>query len=196
MHFKNIQKWIIYLLLIGFACYALLLHFYIRNFLSKLCHEGGIVEWFTAIFYFLASLNFIIACKRVGFKNIWYWCIGLLFFIVAGEEISWGQRLFGFATPEILQNVNIQKEITIHNIEVIHGNIRWIGLLVVSGICFIIPITNRFIATLRRFYKRMKIPIYPPWLTGTVIIAILFMAIPRLLFNEKIFNFDEIGKYV
>ena len=36
-------------------------------------------------------------------------------FFVAGEEISWGQRLLGIATPEALSEVNIQHEITLHN---------------------------------------------------------------------------------
>jgi hypothetical protein len=36
-------------------------------------------------------------------------------FFVAGEEISWGQRLFGIATPEAISEVNIQHELTLHN---------------------------------------------------------------------------------
>ena len=34
----------------------------------------------------------------------------------AGEEISWGQRIFGFATPDFLMHLNEQKEFTVHNI--------------------------------------------------------------------------------
>jgi hypothetical protein len=36
-------------------------------------------------------------------------------FFVAGEEISWGQRLFGIATPEIVSEHNVQHELTLHN---------------------------------------------------------------------------------
>jgi hypothetical protein len=36
-------------------------------------------------------------------------------FFVAGEEISWGQRIFGIATPEAVSEVNIQHELTLHN---------------------------------------------------------------------------------
>lgn len=32
------------------------------------------------------------------------------------EEISWGQRIFGFETPELLQRYNLQKETNIHNL--------------------------------------------------------------------------------
>jgi len=36
-------------------------------------------------------------------------------FFVAGEEISWGQRLLGIPTPEAVSEVNIQHELTLHN---------------------------------------------------------------------------------
>jgi len=36
-------------------------------------------------------------------------------FFVAGEEISWGQRLLGIETPESVSEVNIQHELTLHN---------------------------------------------------------------------------------
>ncbi len=41
---------------------------------------------------------------------------GLALVFGAGEEISWGQRIFGFATPGFLQEVNSQGEFTVHNI--------------------------------------------------------------------------------
>ena len=37
-------------------------------------------------------------------------------FLVAGEEISWGQRIFGVETPENLEALNRQGEIGAHNI--------------------------------------------------------------------------------
>ena len=39
--------------------------------------------------------------------------IALLFF--AGEESSWGQHIIGFATPNFLVDLNIQREFNIHN---------------------------------------------------------------------------------
>ena len=35
---------------------------------------------------------------------------------VAGEEISWGQRILGFATPDALAALNRQDEFNVHNI--------------------------------------------------------------------------------
>ena len=42
----------------------------------------------------------------------------------AGEEISWGQRIFGFATPDFLLPLNHQKEFNVHNIISIDGRVN------------------------------------------------------------------------
>ena len=42
-------------------------------------------------------------------------CLAL--FVIGMEEISWGQRLFGFATPERLAEVNWQAEFNFHNVQ-------------------------------------------------------------------------------
>jgi hypothetical protein len=46
------------------------------------------------------------------------------------EEISWGQRIFGFATPEAVKNINSQKELNIHNISNRH---TWIAYMILSA---------------------------------------------------------------
>ena len=62
--------------------------------------------------------------------------LGLIF--VAGEEISWGERLFNIQSPEIfdgqtqiplLQN-NIQSEMNLHNFKVIHSRIGYVYLAI------------------------------------------------------------------
>ena len=41
--------------------------------------------------------------------------MAVLFFVVAMEEISWGQRIFSVQSPEFFQTYNGQQEITLHN---------------------------------------------------------------------------------
>jgi len=41
----------------------------------------------------------------------------LVLFLVGMEEISWGQRIFGFATPESLAEMNWQSEFNLHNVQ-------------------------------------------------------------------------------
>jgi hypothetical protein len=43
--------------------------------------------------------------------------IALVLVVIAMEEISWGQRLFGFATPKSLAEVNWQSEFNFHNVQ-------------------------------------------------------------------------------
>src|SRR5690349_2840814 len=49
-------------------------------------------------------------------KQLVYLGMALIFFFGAGEEISWGQRILGFQTPESLSQVNKQEEFNLHNL--------------------------------------------------------------------------------
>lgn len=46
------------------------------------------------------------------------------------EEISWGQRLTGFKTPESYVAINIQKETNIHNTKMVDPFVRFAYILV------------------------------------------------------------------
>jgi hypothetical protein len=52
---------------------------------------------------------------------------GLVFMI--GEEVSWGQRLFGWQTPEKLAEINLQQETTVHNIRGVATGVKWMEWL-------------------------------------------------------------------
>ena len=55
---------------------------------------------------------------RIGYPRLgWvHLLFALALFVAALEEVSWGQRLFGWSTPEGLSRVNEQDETTLHNI--------------------------------------------------------------------------------
>jgi hypothetical protein len=44
--------------------------------------------------------------------------LGSIYF--AGEELSWGQHIFGFSTPEGYKGLNHQKEMNLHNLNGIY----------------------------------------------------------------------------
>ena len=60
-----------------------------------------------------------------------------VFLVGAMEEVSWGQRLFGWGTPAILSEVNEQGETTLHNLSsgdyAISGLLLWGSLLALAG---------------------------------------------------------------
>lgn len=65
--------------------------------------------------------------KKIGAL---YLIIALGAFFVAGEEIAWGQRIFGWSTPETLEAVNSQQETTLHNISNAHPIFVYATMLV------------------------------------------------------------------
>lgn len=85
-----------------------------------------------AIYYLVIKKSF----KEFNMINLLI-CIGIVltFFLLAGEEISWGQRIFNINTPKYLLEHNVQQETTIHNLSSIHGLVEkfyfGIGLLAV-----------------------------------------------------------------
>lgn len=80
--------------------------------------EDGFIEYITFFLLFGSAVScFIRGLKATERKPvIFYFAASLIFLFGAGEEISWGQRIFGFNTPEGLENINKQKEFTLHNI--------------------------------------------------------------------------------
>jgi hypothetical protein len=185
---------LLYGVLLSLAAYAVFLQMTAAKVLGGWCREDGVVENLTALLYFISSVTFLLSATRYGSRSVWYWTLALLFLLVAGEEISWGQRLFDLSTPQALVVKNTQTELNVHNIGWIQPHVRGIGLLMFSGICFLIPLTDRFSSFLRMWYRRLNIPVYPLWAAGVTAVGILFMAIPRLLFHRIIPNMDEIGE--
>ena len=50
-------------------------------------------------------------------------------FFIAGEEIAWGQRIFGLQTPDELKAINHQGEITVHNIQIVQDAFNFVLFL-------------------------------------------------------------------
>ena len=80
-------------------------------------YEDLIGEWLQT-FAFAAALVFsaLIAASRGPFR--WFFALlALACFYTVMEEISWGQRLLGFDTPELLKTAgNLQGEANLHNL--------------------------------------------------------------------------------
>ncbi len=88
--------------------------------ISVLGKEDGLIEYFTFFSFICASCFFLRAF--LFRKNFYFLLFVIVFFIGAGEEISWGQRIFPFDTPEYISKINIQNEFNIHNIEIFNGH--------------------------------------------------------------------------
>jgi len=85
--------------------------------------EDGPVEYGTAFFLLCVSITAIYKLVSLWKYKSFTWRFGfimfaLLFFFAAGEEISWGQRIFNIQTTEYFTEHNRQKELNLHNLEV------------------------------------------------------------------------------
>jgi hypothetical protein len=88
-----------------------------RNRLPNLYMEDGPLEMATALLFLLAGLQ--VGIRAYFFqtrRNPWYLLIAVLLLFVGFEEISWGQRIFGWTTPEWLSGLNVQGETNFHNL--------------------------------------------------------------------------------
>ena len=83
-----------------------------------LSREDYWVESLTAVWFLLAGLLLFVTglAERSFLRRCVYVLGGMAMVFAAGEEISWGQRIFGFATPDFLMRLNEQQELTVHNI--------------------------------------------------------------------------------
>jgi len=83
--------------------------------------EQGVLEWgvplilLPGIYFGIRSL---LQGKKIINVGVYLWLgvvtLGCVYF--AGEELSWGQQLFGWETPEVFQTINDQNETNFHNI--------------------------------------------------------------------------------
>lgn len=91
-----------------------------QNF-QTLMKEDGPAEWATFYAFFFAGSSFILRAwqqrSSAGLmQSLILILLGAFCFFVAGEEISWAQRLLGFKPPEVFLEHNFQQETNIHNI--------------------------------------------------------------------------------
>ncbi len=135
--------------------------------------EDGLFEWLGALCLLLGSCFFVLSVRELRHggapwvKQASFVAIGLFLFLAFGEEISWGQRIFGIETPEALLRVNSQGETNLHNL---YGNengqnfssqafqLFWLTLGVVIPLLALWQPAGRL---LRRY-----LPVLPLWLAA------------------------------
>jgi len=119
---------------------------------AMLAQEDGPIEWATFVAFVMAAGWLVFGVRRVS-PSWWFQGATLLLaafcLVVAGEEISWGQRLFGFRPPDVFLERNFQQELNVHNVLM---NERGLGfaleskhlvMAIVVGFCVIWPVLVR-----------------------------------------------------
>jgi hypothetical protein len=89
-----------------------------------------------------------------------YVILGFGIFFIIGEEVSWGQRIFGWITPESVKEINKQGETNIHNIHGIGSTIKWIHMIVGAYGTFL-PLVAMKSKALVRFRTQLSMLVPP-----------------------------------
>lgn len=125
-------------------------------------------------------------------KYIFYLLFGLMFLFGAAEEISWGQRIIGFDTPEGWPNR--QDEANLHNLFnkdpnkfFSLSNLLVTLLMVICGL--VIPVANRVSSSARDFLRRINFPVLS---TAAAIFMIFGAAIHTEALHSYYVETDEI----
>ncbi|MGB4107594.1 MAG: hypothetical protein WBK55_07340 [Alphaproteobacteria bacterium] len=146
--------------------------------LSVLLSEGGPHEAFEFIFTAAGFFVALFTLQSVDWKTqrwlgLWVLLSTACCFYVSGEEISWGQHLVHWTTPEFWSGINDQNETNLHNTS------SWLDqkprLILELGVLFggiIMPLARRFKpAILPQKFKA----IYPPDILSVTALIALFI---------------------
>lgn len=139
---------------------------------ARLGAEDGVVENMTALLLFIAAVIMAVRGVRLsrgdeGDSQTWIllFFAAFLFFILAGEEISWGQRIFSLETGEFMQQYNWQNEVNFHNLQTDASNIAFhYGAFIILVIA---PLFRSRILQLIKNVHRLSVSRYfiaPAWL--------------------------------
>lgn len=157
-----------------------------------------------AISLFVASVlffyGFIVARKALDkswpslIKKLVFLGLALLFFFGAGEEISWGQRIFGFKTPEPLAQVNKQDELNLHNLSVMENSKFFSADRMFDVFWFLfgvfVPALALFLPPFRKFAGKY-IPIVYWGMSALFLYNYLWAKLAKALF-KTVYTFDKL----
>ncbi len=166
----------------------LLLLWFTPSIAAHVGFEDGPVEALSALLLLVASLAMAIRATRLlarGSKNLPValiaFAVALAFFVFAGEEISWGQRILGIETGEFLEQYNWQNELNLHNLQTDVSNVGYH-----YGAFLFLIILPIFAGQIKRLIKNTPLMplgsfIAPQWL-AIPSFAILGMIDPRFIY--------------
>ncbi|HLO14942.1 MAG TPA: hypothetical protein VK206_08935 [Anaerolineales bacterium] len=157
-----------------------------------------------AISLFVTSLLFLYGFRtaRKSLDKTWtslvkqlvYLGLALLFFFGAGEEISWGQRIFGFSTPQALAEVNKQDELNLHNLTVMENSKFFTADRMFDVFWFLFGVLTPAVALLVPAFRRFAgkfIPIVY-WGMGVLFLYNYLWAKLAKIFFQAAYTFEKI----
>ena len=143
---------------------AAVLYFYNEPLYYMSVQEDEYLEW--ATFWGFAVAACIYAVNglhqlKVDRQLRWFvFGLALFCFLVAMEEISWGQRLLGYRAPDYFLEQNYQQELNLHN--VVDTGLRKLVLQMILLGYGVIMSALSFWPPGKRILRRMRVVVPPP----------------------------------
>jgi len=116
--------------------------------------------------------------------------LGLFFMFGAGEEISWGQRLFEIESSGFFDENNAQGEMNLHNLVVNDTKInklvfgKGLALMLLLYLAVLIPLYRRKLAA-QRFMDKLAIPIAANYQIVAYILVLLVLLVVQVLMDSS-----------
>jgi len=162
--------------------------------------EDGFIEWMTVLPLFLMAAISIKRLIRLGSLRGSWFLISLLVFtgfclFAAGEELSWGQRIFDWKSTGYFKDNNAQEETNLHNL-VVAG--KSINLLIFSRLLIffmifyllVLPILYQRNTNIRHLTEKFAVPV--PRIYQIVALLLVFILV-SLCPSEKRAELLEFG---
>jgi hypothetical protein len=127
---------------------------------AALSREDGPVEWASFACFLVGAMCALAAAWRLWPARrpvLLAVAFAAVLVVAAGEEISWGQRLFDVETPAVLVDGNRQDELNLHNLEELQGK-AVLAQLAVAAAGLLLP---RYV---RRPWARVGFPCFAGYL--------------------------------
>jgi hypothetical protein len=158
----------------------------------------GAISLFVAsaisLYVFMRALNMRDVTRIHWIKLLVYSALAMLYFFGAGEELSWGQRLFHIQAPSGLAQENSQQELKIQNLAIVEKNpflnanniytVFWMGFAV--AIPFVSLVWKRF----KEFAEKFTPIVY--WGIGVLFLLNYLLAKLGKLIFVSLYNYQTI----
>ncbi|MBN1423516.1 hypothetical protein JXA88_03065 [Candidatus Fermentibacteria bacterium] len=179
-------------LLVGVAVLALFgaLLFFSPRLYGYSLMEDLPPEWFQ--FFCLAAAAWWWGKAAVGRWNkgwagfLFCCALAALSAFVAGEEISWGHRVFGYETPAYFAYRNVQNEPTLHNLARQLVEPRGAAIAVMLGYGIVLPLLTWGIRPFGRWARRANVPVPNPGTAVVFALAIWLMGMPFTATDDEV----------
>lgn len=154
-----------------------------------LCGAAAIVLLWT-FFRRRAEIDFRVFTTK---RNVFVLLLALMMLVMLGEEVSWGQRILRFDTPEWLTQRNFQGEFTFHNMRAFQtaesGNsleVSWLWAIV--GYLGVLPLVVAAWRPMGTLFDRFRLPV-ADWPLGVITLGLFVL-------NISWFSSSEVTEFI